>query len=486
MFSLVNVDMPHWPKLGWVAEWEKGSANVVFMHGPMVEIRPEWAVEAIWVGDFESGDFDRTENVFGTGVRIRGNSAVFVSSGHTFDRLLYVSTKTKILVSNTLPGLLSVSDLELKDDYQLYSKDAVSMTRGLDERDRFVITNGESVQSIYYNNLSLDLSNGNLSEINKVDTAPYFDTFETYRDYLFGVSKSLGINAADSRRKYAVHCLTGISSGYDSSVAAVVARAAGCKDAVTISSATSLWSKSDSGAEIAKHLDLNCKEYPRTSKHYPNEVALWAGEGRPGVLNWTLFGYPEPLCLFFTGCHGEKVWDRVNHDHPDPFVRRDSSSHGFCEYRLVRGVFQCPVPFFGVRHVAEIRLITSQVEMREWYMNQDYDKPIARRILEDAGVPRSIFGTSNKNTSLEAPFRWPISPDSKRSFEFFLKKIDINPMPSFMISIVRNLLKLRHLFYMNFGKYLGWKHTETISQKVPGYNHVYQWANHTLRDEYYK
>ena len=114
------------------------------------------------------------------------------------------------------------------------------------------------------------------------------------------------------------------------------------------------------------------------------EEAIWAATGRAGILNWTQFDYPEPLCLMFTGCHGEKMWDRVCHDHPDPFVRRDEASLGFCEFRLFKGVFQCVVPFWGVRHSHELRAITLSDEMKPWYMNRDYDKPIARRIVEDA------------------------------------------------------------------------------------------------------
>ena len=43
--------------------------------------------------------------------------------------------------------------------------------------------------------------------------------------------------------------------------------------------------------------------------------------------------------------------------------------------------------------VREIRL----EEMYPYYMNTDYDKPIARRIVEEAGIPRDAFGGKNKN-----------------------------------------------------------------------------------------
>jgi len=97
------------------------------------------------------------------------------------------------------------------------------------------------------------------------------------------------------------------------------------------------------------------------------------GNGSPGILNWTLFDYPSPLCLFFTGWHGEKMWDRVTHDHPDPFIRRDSASLGFCEFRLIRGVFSVRCHSGGWRHSHELKDISVSEAMRPWSTGRDYD-----------------------------------------------------------------------------------------------------------------
>jgi len=36
------------------------------------------------------------------------------------------------------------------------------------------------------------------------------------------------------------------------------------------------------------------------------------------------------------------------------------------------------------------------VEMAPWRLGSDYDRPIPRRILEEAGIPRQLFGTRKK------------------------------------------------------------------------------------------
>ena len=322
--KLVPQCIPEWPKLAWVASFEKDSKEIRVLHGPMVETSEDWIVEAVWAGEFSSGDFDQTDLVFGTGIRRRGDVVDFVSSGTTFDQLWHTTHLGKTYVSNSLPALMAVGGISLLDDYPHYRRDLHSIKQGLEARTKCIPTDSGSVTSVYYNNLRLD--GGGLSEVPKPDSAPEFNSYEDYRSYLFAIAKQLGENLSSSERVHQVSPLCGISSGYDSCATAVVARQAGCTHTVTIKDSTSCWRGSDSGAPVAKSLGMTCTEYSRTAKDYPNEETVWAGCAWSGMLNWTLFDYPSPLCLFFTGCHGEKMWDRVDHDHPDPFVRRDIAS----------------------------------------------------------------------------------------------------------------------------------------------------------------
>jgi len=235
---------------------------------------------------------------------------------------------------------------------------------------------------------------------------------------------------------------------------------------------------------IAKALGMPCTEYPRTAREYPFEETVWAACGWPGTLNWTLFDYPEPLCLFFTGCHGETMWDRVTHDHPDPFVRRDVSSLGFCEFRLIRGVWQCPVPFWGVRHSHELKAITLSDEMRPWYTGKDYDKPIARRIVEQAGVPRGAFGKIKRMSVLATSVLCPYSPEAHERFHRYLKERSVFTPPQWLVWLIRYVAHIETLLYSNVTKRIGIRKRPRPWNKLGAACLLFQWANEELKHTY--
>lgn len=471
-----------WPKLAWVARIRSDLPTVLVFHGPMVEVRDDWCVEAVWAGAFEDGDFDRTDLIFGSGVRIRDGKVVFVSSGTVFDRLWRTSTGTGHYVSNSLPALMASAGLSLRDDYLDYSQNIRTISKGLDNRIPAIpLQSGEAVAT-YFNNLIYDgLA---LREEPKCDPAPEFRTYDDYYQYLVQTAELLGANLSDPARKHKVVPLSGISSGYDSCAAAVISRHAGCTKTVTIKDPASFWRGSDSGAPVASRLGMECREYPRKARNYPLEASIWAAAGRAGILSWALFDFPKPLCLFFTGWHGEKMWDRVSHDHVDPFIRRDPGALDFCEYRLIKGVFQCPVPFWAARHNHETRDITLSDEMAPWYTNKDYDKPIARRIIEEAGVPGNLFGTLKKNTSHEEPFRWPYSPDARASFAEYLRKRGMRAPSAGMVRMLRTANTADVLIHRNLLAKVGMRRRKWPWRRVRASSFVFHWANEELKTRY--
>ena len=450
--------------------------------GPMVEVQDTWCAEAVWAGDFAAGDFDRTDLIFGSGIRLRDGKAVFVSSGTVFDRLWHIDQEGECYVSNSLPAMLAVSGRSLLHDYLAYSKDIRTISRGLEARVKTIPLDCGQAESTYFNDLVYD--GQTLSEEPKCDPAPEFRAYADYHGYLIKTARLLGKNLADTSRKTKITPLSGISRGYDSCAAAVISREAGCTQTVTIKHSASLWRGSDSGARIAEKLGMLCTEHPRTAKHYPLEQAMWAAAGRAGILSWTLFDFPEPLCLFFTGWHGEKMWDRVSHDSPDPFVRRDPGSLDFCEYRLHKGIFQCPVPFWAARHNQETREITLSDEMKPWYTNKDYDKPIARRIIEEAGVPGNLFGTLKKNTSHEEPFRWPYSPDTRASFAEYLRKRGMRSPSAAMVRLLRAANTADVLIHRNLLAKVGFRRRKWPWRRVQASSFVFHWANEELKTRY--
>jgi hypothetical protein len=474
--------IPKWPKLAWVASISEYSDCAQVYCGPMVEIGDDWVAEAVWAGDFEGAGFDLTDIVFGSGVRVRNDRLVFVTSGSTFDRLWYSYNDDQCLVGNSLPALMAVGGLELDHHYLNYSRDVRSVSRGPRHRVRSIPAVPAPIHSAYYCNLIYH--NGEVTEEPKPDTAPTFATYDDYWQFLVRTSRALGSNLRDSAREFAVSPLASLSSGYDSTASATVARECGCTEAVSIRSSTSLWRGSDSGASIAAALGMHCREYPRTAANYPLEETLWAACGWSGTVNWSLFDFPDPLCLFFTGCHGEKMWDRVDHDDPDPLVRRDVSSLGFTEFRLVKGVFQCPVPFWGVRHSKELKAISTSEEMRPWSMGKDYDKPIARRIAEDAGVPRKSFGSLKRNSVLSTPFPWPHSRSARESFRGYLSELGVACPAEWAIPCVRWAALLESLIHRNSMQIMNIHTRWRPWASMAAASLTFQWSNTVLARRY--
>ena len=79
-------------------------------HGSRVEVRDQFFGELAWSGDFDTGEFDQTDIVAGSGGRCRGNTLVFVSSGSTVDRLHFLETLEVGWISNSLACLLTTVD----------------------------------------------------------------------------------------------------------------------------------------------------------------------------------------------------------------------------------------------------------------------------------------------------------------------------------------------------------------------------------------
>jgi hypothetical protein len=473
-----------WPKLAWTAVLTPVSEEIQFLHGPRVEVCEDWAVEAVWAGDFEAGDFDRTDLIFGSGVRCREDQVVFVTSGTIMDRLWYYRKDEKWYVSNSLGALCACADLSLLEDF-CYVNDrqsAIRTTWGVESCTGTFPTDSGEGHLIWFHNLIYE--NGSFREESKSDTAPAFNCYEDYRNFLFETARSLGRNMESSGRSHKVIPLASVSSGYDSAAAAAVAKYAGCIQAVTIKQSSSFWRGSDSGREIARYLGLSCRSYDRQSDYYPHEESFWAASGYSNLLSWTLFDYPEPACLFFIGCYGDAIWDRKKHKEPFGFHVWDDLAMSEC--RLFQGMLQCAVPFWGMRRVKEIEGITFSEEMAPWTMHNTYDRPIARRLVEEAGVPRGAFAIRKKDTSHEAAFRWPYSRESQARFRQYLASRSLTAPRPFVVRLLRRLAHLESLIYLNITNKLDIRMRVRPWLQLKGLSLLFHWANEELKREYRK
>jgi len=147
---------PDWPPLAWIACCDRANPVITVRHGPQVETREDWLCEAVWDGEFEAGDFDRTDLVFGSGIRLRDEGVVFVPAGVTVDRLQFLELGGTTWVSNSMACLLGVTGVNVDAKYDRYFDLFWSVTKGLDGYERRVPTLAGRLEIVFFRNLVWD------------------------------------------------------------------------------------------------------------------------------------------------------------------------------------------------------------------------------------------------------------------------------------------------------------------------------------------
>jgi hypothetical protein len=80
------------------------------------------------------------------------------------------------------------------------------------------------------------------------------------------------------------------------------------------------------------------------------------------------------------------------------------------------------IPYIGGRSRADILQISESDEMAPWRLGVPYDRPIPRRLAEDAGVRRDMFGQRKMASVVEFPRpNLPFGDDLKQKYLEFLR-----------------------------------------------------------------
>ena len=475
--QLIPQCLPKWPKLAWLAQCYPDGA-IQLLHGPAVEVFPELCAEAVWCGDFRAGDFDRTDRVFGTGVRLRDDKVVFVTSGTPMDRLWFRQCAGHTYVSNSLAAICAVAGTSLIES-RCYDSDIRTVWGATQCTRLFPVETGE-IGVVWFNNLVYD--GYQLAEQVKPDTVPTFRSYRDYYEFLLDSARLLARNMNARERRTRIVPFATVSSGYDSPAAALLAKHAGCQQAFTIRDANTLWRGLDSGKAIAKRLGLSCQEYSRTSRAYPWEETVWAGSGRSGLLSWSLFDYSQSVSALFLGCYGDSLWERIPMG--DTFIGPIHIELGMGEFRLRAGMLQAVAPFLGMRRANEINAITFSDEMAKWTLYRDYDRPIPRRMLEEACIPRGSCAIRKKDTSHTHAFRWPYSSAAQTSFSHYLESRNLFAPSPLLVALIRRLAHVEGLLHNNLFMRLGIRRRFRPWRRIRGTGLIFQWANEELKQVY--
>jgi hypothetical protein len=380
------------PKLAWCLRLDRKSAVAEVLHGEWLEKTGTWFCDGAWAGDFAQPDFDRAFAT-GTGAILQDNSILFVAPSHTLDRLNVLQRPSEILVSNSLPFLLAMANDQLDNTFLFYDSYVASIRYGLNRYEQMIPTmNGNGVRFYYGRNLRLT-DNFELTEIRR-PPAPHFVGFDHYKRVLDETISALVANATDVRRRIRFEPISTVSRGYDSPTALVLAMGAGCREAVSFRESRNTDRDEDCGTPIAISLGVSVREFGRLDYRNFDDFPEVQNSGGPS--EFLSFGSAFSGRLVFTGFHGDKMWDKNCEKVTTDLVRGDASGASLTEFRLSAGFLHLPVPFIAAESHPSIYAISNSQEMLPWSLGTSYDRPIARRIVESAGVARELFGQKKR------------------------------------------------------------------------------------------
>jgi hypothetical protein len=287
---------------------------------------------------------------------------------------------------------------------------------------------GGRLNLVYYRNLLVD-SELNVKVLPKVEP-PEFGTFEDYKDYLVQGLQAIARNAADRERQVKFSPVTTVSSGYDSAACAALSKEIGCRKALTFLTA---WSQSlgaddveDSGQAVGKVLGLEVKTFNRlayqSNAGFPEAEFVACGDlGQDMPFSGMERDLERRLVLI--GTHGDLIWDR--HFVPDgrDIIRKFMDGCSMIEFKARVGFVYVVPAFFGAMSHPSVHAISNSEEMRPWQVGGWYDRPIPRRIAEEAGVERGLFGCRKNAVAVllnrDRQLRLEMKPESFSAFEAF-------------------------------------------------------------------
>ena len=380
------------PRLAWALTWERGAGIAKVFHGPWVETNKAFFVEGAWDGGFSAAQFD-SSFMTGTGGKIEGDRLLLATPSHTLDRLNVIEKSGVLYVSNSLPCLLAAADEALDRTFLFYDSYVASIKYGLGAYEKRIPTlSGRALEFYYCCNLVVSRDH-EIRSTPKV-ASPRFRSYAAYRDVVYTVVRQIGLNSMDRSRKVNYKPLATVSRGYDSPTAMILSMLADCKEAITFKGSRGTVADEDCGTRLAEMVGLSVKEFGRLDYCRRGDFPEVLNSGGPS--EFLSFGDALSGRLLFTGFHGDKIWDKNCDKISTDFIRGDASGVSLTELRLQEGFCHLPVAFIGGDRHPDIVRISNDDDMAAWSLHNTYDRPICRRIVEGAGIPRAMFGQQKR------------------------------------------------------------------------------------------
>lgn len=417
------------PRLAWCATITSGDEAVVVHHGPWVETRTDRFFEAAWNGDFRAGRFDEVATMLGTGARLDGDSVVFATPTDTDFYVFTLASADTLIVSNSLAFAMVRGKTSPDVHHPYYLFDFYALRRlGLTPDARTLRTaDGKRLQVYMYKRFAVSRR----LEVERRLTI-HHPPPRDFRSYVSTITQSMATvfeNAVHPERRHSFTPITTIAKGYDSTAVSVLAAQLGCRDAITY--ATDELGYDDSGEENAAQLGLDVIAANQFDFHqlpgHPEAEFCAAIPSGAGMLVAGLSQHVEGRILV-KGDMGDLVWSTAAIDDM-PRLRwpqiRALATASMNDFRLRTGTLFFDVPAIGAIHRHEIHRISRSQEMRPWSIGGDYDRPIPRRIAEEAGLPRDRFGQEKMFGLHMDGSGSSLKPESLTDFHRFFAAADV-------------------------------------------------------------
>lgn len=495
--------VPNLPKLAWCAVLEKDHTDILVIHGPWLECHPTFFFEGVWDGDFAAGDFARSTACFGSGAKIVSEEQVIFSTPmHSAERIYAIKKDDRLWLSNSLTFLLCEAKEELNRKYPFYAADMDTSRLGIHDYVRTLpLQSGAEILMYLHRHLNID-KNLNIMETLQPKEEP-FHHYAHYRSYLTATTRRLADNLRHRLRTIAYQPITTISSGYDSAAMSVLAKEMGCTEAITITDARRYEDDDDdSGASIAAHLHMQVTARSRltykTYANFPEAEFLISGGGGQEVV-FLAFEPQLQQRILFTGCSvGRLLHANAKYNQFNQLKMGDASSSSWLEFRLRVGFLYLPLGFLGFQQHHSLIDITHSDAMKSYFVPGNFNKPIARRILEEAGLPRQLFGQSKKAVSADyyqEGLQHYLTAASYKNYQQYLHE---HRDLSVLLLVFWYDLRCHAYFFVKRGNdflnrcfkkcglawRLNWQLNEKYKYRLGNTGYLFHWAFDKIRDRY--
>jgi hypothetical protein len=400
---IIDLEVDHGlPKQAWLL---RGTAEkIIGRLGANVARFDHGFFEGAWALTERPEALDPAGVFLGSGAVWRSGIVTLISSSHSMQSVYLAQEQDRFWAANSLPLLLAAAR-PAAFDIRRSRKALFSAIYGLSKYER-EIHREPGLRILRFVNAFVSLSDDlDFVELQQRQQAD-FSTFERYRHYL---STVLAEAAATWGSADAALFL---SSGYDSAATAALARVRLNPHAICID--TAFMDLPDDGRAVADALAIPStlirkKRRPiRTARwstvEVPTEVIL--PEECPEIFEFfcgthlldEFMRVPDDLVagkLVLTGHHGDAVWHMTKVGSND-LIRTVPTCSGLAEFRLRTGFVLIPVPMLAFNYADQLWALSHSDEMKPWRVDSEYDRPIPRRILAEAGVAGDLFATKKK------------------------------------------------------------------------------------------